>query len=85
MSRVRCNYCAGEAFELRHVPYLYEREGKYLLVPNMPVEICVQCGMEYYDGRALEEAERHFFAIHRHEEAPDSTLEVPVKKTGTIA
>jgi hypothetical protein len=41
--------------------------------------------MEYYDGRTLEETERHFYAIHRHEESPDSMLEVPVKKTAAMA
>jgi YgiT-type zinc finger domain-containing protein len=85
MHKVQCNYCAGEVFESRQVPYLYEHEGKYLLVPNMPVEVCAQCGMEYYDGRTLEETERHFYAIHRHEESPDSMLEVPVKKTAAMA
>ena len=81
MSKSQCNYCGGEVFETKRMPYLYQREGKYLLVPDMPVRICGKCGMEYYEGKALEEAERHFLAIHSHEEAPDGTVEVPIKRT----
>ncbi len=52
---------------------------QYLLVPNTPVEVCLQCGMLYYDAAVLKEIERRFFAIQRKAEPPDRHIEVPEK------
>ena len=44
------------------------RGGDYLLVPNTPVEVCLECVMVYYEANMLKEIERHFFAIQaRHQ------------------
>jgi len=59
-----CNFCGSDRHEERRIEYLYSHEGKYLLVPNTPVEVCLNCGMVYYDAVVLKEIERQFFAIH---------------------
>jgi len=46
-------------------------------VPNLPVEVCLDCGMVYYAAAALKEVERRFFAIQKHVEKPDSYMQVP--------
>ena len=79
MSMTRCNYCGGTRFAGRRVNYLYSHSGKYLMVPNTPSEVCEDCGMEFYPASAVKEIERHFFAIHSQQEAPDSMLQVPCK------
>ena len=76
----RCLYCGSKSFEARRIPYLYQRQGRYLLVPNMPVEVCTRCAMEYFAGPDLEAVERQFCAIERHEEQPDKVVQVPVKQ-----
>jgi YgiT-type zinc finger domain-containing protein len=76
----KCSFCGGEQCETRRETYLYSHDGKYLLIPNTPVEVCATCGMRYYEAKVLREIERHFFAIERQEEAPDQVLEVPVKE-----
>lgn len=76
----RCPYCGSEAFETKRTQYLYEHQGQFLLVPDMPVEVCTRCGMEFFAGPDLEAVERHFFAIQRQEEQPDRVVEVPVKQ-----
>jgi YgiT-type zinc finger domain-containing protein len=47
MTKASCNYCGSERYEERRIEYLYSHEGKYLLVPNTPVEVCLDCGMVY--------------------------------------
>lgn len=79
MTEVRCNFCGSDLYEERRIEYLYSHEGKYLLVPNTPVEVCLNCGMVYYDAAVLKEIERRFFAIHSKTEEPDRYLEVPTK------
>lgn len=74
-----CNFCGGIEFEEKKVEYLYSREGKYLLVPDTPVEICKTCGMLCYDAAILKEIERRFFAIHENAEQPDYYIQMPVE------
>lgn len=73
----QCNFCGGNAFEERRIEYLYSYKGKYLLVPNTPVEICINCGMVYYEAAVLKEIERRFFAIEKNTEAPDHYIQMP--------
>ncbi|XZN92297.1 MAG: type II toxin-antitoxin system MqsA family antitoxin [Microcoleus sp.] len=79
MREIQCNTCGSNRYEERRVNYLYSYQGKYLLVPNTPVEICLDCGMIYYDAAVLKEIERRFFAIHQQHEMPDSYIQIPSK------
>lgn len=75
----RCNFCGGERAEQRRIEYLYSHQGKHLLVPDTPVEVCLDCGMLYYDAAVLKEIERRFIAIQEHKEEPDRYVQVPEK------
>jgi len=77
MRKVQCNYCGGERYEERRIEYLYSHAGQYLLVPNTPVEVCLECGTIYYDAEVLKAIERQFFAIQRNEQKPDRYVEMP--------
>ena len=79
MRKVQCNACGSDRYDERRIEYLYSHKGKYLLVPNTPVEVCLHCGMIYYDAGVLQEIERHFFAIQNKTEEPDRYIEVPAK------
>ena len=79
MRTSRCSFCGNDQYEERRIEYLYSHEGKYLLVPNTPVEACLNCGMIYYDAKVLKEIERRFFAIENMEEEPDRYIEMPEK------
>jgi YgiT-type zinc finger domain-containing protein len=80
--KVRCNFCGSEQYEERRIEYLYSHKGKYLLVPNTPVEVCVNCGMIYYDAAVLKEIERRFFAIQSNTEQPDRYIQMPTATYG---
>jgi len=79
MRKVECNYCGDDRFEERRIEYLYSHKGEYLLVPNTPVEVCLNCGMVYYDAAVMKEIERRFFAIKRKDEEPDRYINMPAK------
>jgi YgiT-type zinc finger domain-containing protein len=74
---IRCHSCGSEYCEQRRIEYLYSYNGQYLLVPNTPVEVCLDCGMNYYDAAVLKEIERRFFAIHQNLEKLDRYIQVP--------
>lgn len=73
-----CLYCGGEQFEARRVRYIYSREGRSLFVPDMPAEVCLSCGILFYDGAALLKVEERFKAIGRGEVTPDREVTLPV-------
>lgn len=77
MRTIQCNFCGSEHYEERRLEYLYSYNGEYLLVPNTPVEVCLNCGMVYYDAAVLKEIERRFFAIQRQTEQPDRVIQMP--------
>ena len=79
MKKVKCNFCGSERSEERRIEYLYTHDEKHLLVPNTPVEVCLNCGMIYYEAKVLKEIERQFFAIQQEVEKPDRYIEVPEK------
>ena len=79
MQRIQCSSCGSGRYEERRIEYLYSHKGKYLLVPNTPVEVCLNCGMVYYDAAVLKEIERRFFAIQSKIEEPDRYIEMPAK------
>jgi len=79
MQEKRCNTCGSTQYEERKVTYLYSHKGKYLIVPNTPVEICANCGTAYYSGVVLKAIEQQFFDIQNDQSAADEYLQVPVK------
>ena len=79
MATIRCNFCGDERYEERRVEYLYSHQGKYLLGPNTPVQVCLNCGMIYYDAAVLKEIERRFFAIHSQTEESACDIRMPAK------
>jgi YgiT-type zinc finger domain-containing protein len=80
MREKRCNFCGSDRYEERKIDYLYQYKGDYLLVPNTPIEVCLECGMVYYEAKVLKEIERHFFAIQAKAEKPDRYIEMPSKE-----
>lgn len=79
MRKVQCNFCGSDRYEERRTEYLYSYKGEYLLVPNTPVEVCLDYGMVYYDAVVLKEIEWRFLAIRRKAEEPDRYIEMPAK------
>ncbi len=74
----KCYYCGSEDFEERRVRYIYSRENNDLFIPDMPADICLNCGMVYYHGSALLKVEQRFKAIQKHQEQPDRYATMPV-------
>jgi len=78
MREIQCSFCGSDQYEERRIDYLYSHQGNYLLVPNTPVEVCLNCGMIYFDASVLKEIERRFFAIQQNSEQPDEYIQVPI-------
>lgn len=85
MKNTKCHFCGSEDFEDRKVEYVYRRNGKYLIVREVPCEVCLRCGERYYPAEALLAVEARFKAIHENHGAPKETLTVPVEPFAPLA
>lgn len=85
MENIKCHFCGSEDFEERQVEYIYRRNGKYLIVRDMPCEVCLRCGERYYPAEALLAVEARFKAIHEKQREPEETLTVPVEPFALVA
>jgi YgiT-type zinc finger domain-containing protein len=79
MTKIKCNFCSSENYQPKKIDYLYQYQGKYLLIPNTPVEICQDCGMIYYPAKVMKKIEQDFFSIYENKEKPDQYLSIPSK------
>jgi YgiT-type zinc finger domain-containing protein len=79
MNETRCHICGSTDFEERRVEYIYRRKGHYLVVRDVPCEVCLRCGERYYIGATLLEIERRFKDIYEQHAEPRSTILVPVE------
>lgn len=79
MSQTRCHICGNTDFEERKVEYIYRRNGHYLVVRDVPCEVCLRCGERYYAGTILLDIERRFKAIHEQHAKPMAEIQVPIE------
>ncbi len=79
MNETRRHICASTNFEERQVEYIYRRHGNYLIVRDVPCEVCLRCGERYYAGETLLRIERRFKAIYEQHTEPQSSVLVPVE------
>ncbi len=75
----RCHICGSTDFEKRRVEYIYRRSGNYLVVRDVPCEVCLHCGERYYDGEVLLAIEARFNRLLKGDAIPQAELRVPVE------
>lgn len=70
---MKCAFCGGKV-EKKRVTFSCEKVDKFLLVGNVPAEVCAKCGEKTYSPEVTDELLR--FA--KAEAKPKKTLQVPV-------
>lgn len=68
-----CYFCKGRVVKDR-IRHMHRAEGGFILIDDLPAEVCVQCGEVYLPPDSLEEIDRR---VARAEEAKEH-LAVPV-------
>jgi len=79
MSERQCSTCGSSAYESRLVEYVYRHDRNYLIMRDVPAEVCSVCGTRFYRAEVLEQIERRFLAIYRDAREPERSIEVPVE------
>lgn len=53
----KCDFCDGEVIEKRiTVDFHYKKN--LVIIENVPVKVCIECGEKYYDAKIWAELEK---------------------------
>ena len=58
-----CDICGKEGAEVRHMTRIYGKGANLLIIENVPVVVCLNCGESYLTAETLREIER--IKMHR--------------------
>ncbi len=70
---MKCVFCGGKT-ENKQVAFTYEEDDGYLIVENVPAEVCTKCGEKTYSPEVTDE----LLKFARHDFHPIKTVKVPV-------
>ncbi len=70
---MKCVFCGGK-LEKKIVTFSYGEENKYLLIKDVPAEVCKSCGEKIYTPEVSEK----LLELAKEKIKPSKTVEVPV-------
>lgn len=73
----RCYFCKGKT-EIKNVDVDFRWGDKLLVVKNVPVEICTQCGERYYSAEVSKKLDSLVKKQSSDRIKPQQIIEVPV-------
>jgi HTH-type transcriptional regulator / antitoxin MqsA len=68
-----CVFCGGK-LEHKNVTFIYDEDNHYILVENVPAEVCEKCGEKIFAPKVTEE----LLKFAREKTKPSKTIQVPV-------
>ncbi len=74
---MKCVFCGGR-IEARKVTFVYDEEGEYFFVENVPAEVCTQCGEKTFSPEVTDE----LIQLAKRKLKPARRAEVPVFEYG---
>ena len=81
----KCNFCGREEYLNSKVQYIYNRNGKFMIVNNVPCEQCTNCGERYYTIDVLKTIEHDFESIYSSKREIKNEILIPVEEFAEIA
>lgn len=74
-----CHFCGNKNFKKKEVQYTYAREGKYIIVDDVPCEQCEYCGEQYFEAGVMKNIEQEFNAIYLKGKPVEKKIVIPVE------
>jgi YgiT-type zinc finger domain-containing protein len=76
MYNFSCEHCGGTVLERRVDREALRQKGKFVILEDVPIGVCDQCGTRYFDASIL----RRVAEIGRGTKPVLRTIEVPVDR-----
>ncbi len=80
-----CTFCGNKNFNEITTQYTYKRDGKFMLVDDVPCVRCEFCGEQYFEARILKEIESEFNAIYSKKKVAKRHITIPVESYAELA
>ncbi len=74
MAYMSCEICGKEGAQIRHITRSYGKGANLLVIENVPIVVCPNCGESYLTAETLHEIER--IKLHRRSFAKPRTVAV---------
>lgn len=68
-----CVFCGGK-IEKQNVNFVYDDQNSFILIENVPAEVCAKCGEKTYSPEVTEE----LFQLSANKIKPKKIINVPV-------
>lgn len=79
-----CAFCGNKNLSNKHVRYIYQNNGNYFFVDDVPCMQCDYCGEQYFDARELSKIENTYFEILNNKKQTHKKLEIPIENFAEI-
>lgn len=76
----KCHFCGNKNFRQAKVEYIYKNRGQFLIIHDVPCEICEYCGEQYFQAPILKKIEEEFQDIYFSGKKVKKELTVPVEE-----
>lgn len=74
-----CSFCGNEDSKSKKVDYIYRKNGKMMVVSEVPCRECTYCGERYYAAEVLLRIESDFEAIQDGSRRVERHMTIPVE------
>jgi len=78
--RKLCNFCGNKNFKNKLVQYVYQHDGRFMIVENVPCEQCEYCGEQYFNAGVLKKIEADFDDVYSHRRKATREVLVPMEQ-----
>jgi YgiT-type zinc finger domain-containing protein len=78
--RNRCNFCGNKNFQEKKVEYIYKHDNNFLLIKDVPAEVCEYCGEKYFKSDVLKKIENDYKNIYEKGKKPSNQIVLPVEE-----
>ena len=75
---MKCVYC-GYGFEKKVVNFIYDENDRYIVIENVPANVCQNCGEKLYSPEVTDK----LLKFVRNDFKPVKTIEIPVFDFGS--
>jgi YgiT-type zinc finger domain-containing protein len=79
-----CAFCGNKNLSNKKVRYIYQKNGNYLFVNDVPCIQCDYCGEQYFEGKEILKIENSYNEIMNNKKKTLHKLEIPVENFSEI-
>ena len=74
-----CSFCGNRNFNKIVTQYTYKRDGKFIIIDDVPCQSCEYCGEQYFEAKILKNIEAAFNDIYSKGKKIKRSITTPIE------